>query len=38
VTPEKKSWPPRALMIAGSTLLAAIATAVWIIAKEETPA
>jgi tyrosine-protein kinase Etk/Wzc len=38
VTPEKKSWPPRAWMIAGSTLLAAIATAVWIIAKEETPA
>jgi uncharacterized protein involved in exopolysaccharide biosynthesis len=36
VTPEKKSWPPRALIIGGSTLLAAIATAVWIIAKEET--
>jgi tyrosine-protein kinase Etk/Wzc len=38
VTPEKKSWPPRAVIVAGSILLAAIGTAVWIIAKEETPA
>jgi uncharacterized protein involved in exopolysaccharide biosynthesis len=38
VTPEKKSWPPRALIVAASTLLAAIATAVWIIAKGESPA
>ena len=38
VKPEKKSWPPRALIIAGSTLLAAFASAIWIIAREETPA
>jgi uncharacterized protein involved in exopolysaccharide biosynthesis len=35
VTPEKKSWPPRTWIVAGSVLLAAIATAVWIVANEQ---
>jgi tyrosine-protein kinase Etk/Wzc len=35
VTPEKKSWPPRAWIVGGSVLLAAIATAVRIVANEQ---
>jgi tyrosine-protein kinase Etk/Wzc len=35
VTPEKKSWPPRTWIIVGSVLLAAVATAVWIVVSEE---
>lgn len=31
VVPEKKSWPPRAIIIVTSTLLAAVISALWII-------
>ncbi len=36
VVPEKKSWPPRSIIVMVSTVLAAMASALWIILTTET--
>jgi uncharacterized protein involved in exopolysaccharide biosynthesis len=35
VIPEKKSWPPRLLIIATSCILAALASGLWIVVSSK---
>ncbi len=37
LTPERKSWPPRVLIILGSTIAALLGSALYILAKSESP-
>lgn len=37
VVPERKSWPPRALIIIATALLAALASGLWVLSRERAP-
>jgi tyrosine-protein kinase Etk/Wzc len=34
VTPERKSWPPRTILVLGAALLAACVSGFWLLSRE----